>query len=37
MITTQVKDASKVWWGMILDHNGMSDLVQALEHVTLLE
>lgn len=37
MITIQVKDASKVWWAMILGHNGMSDLVQALEHVTLLE
>ena len=37
MIAIQVKDASKVWLAATLGYNSMSDLVQALEHVTLFE
>lgn len=37
MIASQVKDASKVWLPLSLGYNSMSDLVQALEHVTLFE
>ncbi len=33
----QVKDATKVWLAMTLDYNNISDLVQALEYVTLFE
>lgn len=37
MIAFQVKDASKVWLALNVGYNSMSDLVQALEHVTLFE
>ena len=37
MIASQVKDASKVWVLLNLAYYSTSDLLQAFEHVTLLE